>query len=130
MINLKRTFHPAGQGAFFTEQFYDAVLEKVLYNVVYDCGSLSSGIKTQMERDIRNCFHERKKIDVLFLSHFDDDHVNYVKFLQDKNYLQGTRIFIPMIEAERWLRINPYAANYAYIMSLNQSALAERKSFK
>ena len=122
MIYLKRTFHPAGQGAFFTEQFYDASMERALYNVVYDCGSLSPGIKIQVERDIRNCFHKRKKIDALFLSHFDDDHVKYVRHLQDKNYLQGTRIFIPMIEEEKWLGLRPFAANYGFIMSLNQQS--------
>ena len=39
---------------------------------------MSKGIKTQMERSIRNVFHDKKEIDVLFLSHFDDDHINFV----------------------------------------------------
>lgn len=108
MIYLKRTFHPVGQGAFFTEQFYDDAMEHVLYNVVYDCGSKSPGIRIQMERDIRNSFYDKKTIDVLFLSHFDDDHVNYVKYLKNHGCLEGTRIFIPMIEAEEWLGIRPY----------------------
>lgn len=120
MIYLKRTFHPVGQGAFFTEQFYDDAMEHVLYNVVYDCGSLSQGIRTQIERDIRNCFSDRKKIDVLFLSHFDDDHVNYVKYLKNYGCLKGTRIFIPMMEAEEWLGIRPYYTNFRYILSLNE----------
>lgn len=34
MIFLKRTFHPVGQGAFFTEQFYDANQGTLLYDVV------------------------------------------------------------------------------------------------
>ena len=54
MIFLKRTFHPVGQGAFFTEQFFDNNKDMLLYNVVYDCGSKSKDISTQMERDIRN----------------------------------------------------------------------------
>lgn len=54
MIYVKRTFHPVGQGAFFTEQFYDNSQKKLLYNVVYDCGSKSTGIRKQMERTIRN----------------------------------------------------------------------------
>ena len=33
---FKRTFHPVGQGAFFTEQFYDDNQDTLLYNVVYD----------------------------------------------------------------------------------------------
>lgn len=121
MIYLKRTFHPVGQGAFFTEQFYDDAMENVLYNVVYDCGSLSRNIRTQFEIEIRNCFHDRKKIDALFLSHFDNDHVNYVKYLKEHGYLKGTRIFVPMVETEILLKIRPYITNYKYVISLNDS---------
>lgn len=120
MIYLKRIIHPVGQGAFFTEQFFDADMHNVLYNMVYDCGSRSAGIKTQMERDIRNCFHDRKQIDVLFLSHFDDDHVNRVEYLKKEGYLQGTRIFIPMVQDEKRLGIEPYKTNYDFILSLNE----------
>ena len=120
MIFLKRTFHPVGQGAFFTEQFFDNNQDMLLYNVVYDCGSKSKDISTQMERDIRNCFHDRKKIDVLFLSHFDDDHVKYVGHLKKEGYLQGTRIFIPMVLDEIRLGIEPYSTNYQFVLSLNE----------
>lgn len=130
MIYLKRTFHPVGQGAFFTEQFYDDAMEHVLYNVVYDCGSKSPGIRIQMERDIRNSFYDKKTIDVLFLSHFDDDHVNYVKYLKNHGCLEGTRIFIPMIEAEEWLGIRPYYTNFKYILSLNDLNKSETKVIK
>ena len=123
IIYLKRTFHPVGQGAFFTEQFFDAEMHKVLYNVVYDCGSRSAGIKTQLERDIRNCFHDRKHIDVLFLSHFDDDHVNKVDYLKKEGYLQGTRIFIPMVLDEDRLGIEPYKTNYQFVLSLNDKGV-------
>lgn len=116
---VKRTFHPVGQGAFFTEQFYNDDATTLLYNVVYDCGSRSKGIKTQMEHSIRNVFHDKKEIDVLFLSHFDDDHINFVKTLKDKGYLSGTRIIIPMLAAEEWLRITPYFLNYNYVLSLD-----------
>ena len=120
MIFLKRTFHPVGQGAFFTEQFFDNNQDMLLYNVVYDCGSKSKDISTQMQRDIRNCFHDRKKIDVLFLSHFDDDHVKYVGHLKKEGYLQGTRIFIPMVLDEIRLGIEPYSTNYQFVLSLNE----------
>ena len=115
---VKRTFHTVGQGAFFTEQFYSDDATTLLYNVVYDCGSRSKGIKTQMERSIRNVFHDKKEIDVLFLSHFDDDHINFVKTLKDNGHLSGTKIFIPMLAAEEWLGIEPYVSNYHYILSL------------
>lgn len=129
-VYIKRTFHPVGQGAFFTEQFYRDDATTLLYNVVYDCGSKSQGIKTQMERSIRNVFHDKKKIDVLFLSHFDDDHINFVKTLKDKGYLSGTRIFIPMLAAEEWLGIEPYVSNYHYILSLNDSTQGRTRVIK
>ena len=118
MVYLRRIFHPVGQGAFFTEQFYDSDADKVLYNVVYDCGTLSKGMKDQIEREIRNCFSDKKEIDVLFLSHFDDDHVNYVKYLEANDYLHGSRVFIPLLAAEEWLGIDPYVSNYQYVLSL------------
>lgn len=129
-VYIKRTFHPVGQGAFFTEQFYNDDATTLLYNVVYDCGSKSQGIKTQMERSIRNVFHDKKKIDVLFLSHFDDDHINFVKTLKDKGYLSGTRIIIPMLAAEEWLGIEPYVSNYHYILSLNDSTQGRTRVIK
>ena len=43
-LYVKRTFHPVGQGAFFTEQFYSDDATTLLYNVVYDCGSKSPGV--------------------------------------------------------------------------------------
>lgn len=127
---FKRTFHPVGQGAFFTEQFYDDNQDTLLYNVVYDCGSKSSGIRKQMERSIRNILHDKKKIDVLFLSHFDDDHVNYVMYLKLNGHLDGTRIFIPMMEAEEWLEIEPYYNNYHLILSLNEQRVGGTKVIK
>lgn len=80
--------------------------------------------------DIRNCFHKRKKIDVLFLSHFDEDHVNKVKYLKTEGHLQGTRIFIPMIKEEEKLGIEPYKTNYDYILSLNEQDESGTKVIK
>lgn len=37
-----RTFHPVGQGAFYTERFYDDILRKPVFTAVYDCGPLMS----------------------------------------------------------------------------------------
>lgn len=128
-IVYKRVFHPVGQGAFFTEKFYDKN-GKALYSVVYDCGSKSYGIEKQMERTIRNSLHDINKINVLFLSHFDEDHVNYVMYLKTKGYLNGTRIFIPILAAEEWLEIEPYYQNFQLIMSLNERRKGGTKVIK
>lgn len=126
-ILFKRSFHPVGQGAFFTEQFFDECSEKLLYNVVYDCGTKSIGVSKQMEHCINNTFHDKKEIDVMFLSHFDDDHVKYVKYLKNKGYLKSTKIFIPMMAEEEWLGIGSYIKNYQFFLTLNESAKGGRK---
>ena len=47
-MKVKRTFHPVGQGAFYTETFLDQKGGQV---VVYDCGT-ETGIKAmQMPLD-------------------------------------------------------------------------------
>lgn len=42
MVGKKiRTFHPVGQGAFYTERFYDEGQGKPVFTAVYDCGSVN-----------------------------------------------------------------------------------------
>lgn len=122
-IVFKRILHPVGQGAFFSEQFFDAIRGNVLYNVVYDCGSKSSNIQKQMERSIKSTLHDKKEIDAMFLSHFDDDHINFVNYLKITGHLSGTRLFIPMLKEEEWLGIEPLATNYKFILSLNDTSV-------
>ena len=72
LVMLTRTFHPIGQGAFYTEKFDDG------FTVVYDCGGSN---KTIIENEIKNSFIKGEKIDMVFISHFHDDHLNGLKFL-------------------------------------------------
>ena len=91
---FKRILHPVGQGAFFTEQFYDES-GKVLYNVVYDCGSFTSQ-PNLVEYEIRNTFERNAHIDLLFISHFDEDHVNGLMTLQNQTKIdKDTKVIIP-----------------------------------
>lgn len=91
---FKRILHPVGQGAFFTEQFYDES-DKVVYNVVYDCGSFTSQ-PNLMEYEIRNTFEKNAHIDLLFISHFDEDHVNGLMKLQSQTKIdKDTKVIIP-----------------------------------
>lgn len=94
-IVFKRTLHPVGQGAFFSEQFFDATMENVLYNVVYDCGSFTS-LPSLMEYEIRNTFEKNAHIDLLFISHFDEDHVNELMTLQNQAKIdKETKVIVP-----------------------------------
>ena len=91
---FKRVLHPVGQGAFFTEQFYDES-GKVVYNVVYDCGSFTS-VPNLVEYEIRNSFEKNAHIDMLFISHFDEDHVNKLTALQNQTKIdKDTKVIIP-----------------------------------
>jgi hypothetical protein len=111
VITFRRIFHPIGQGAFFTEQLLSCPSGKVLFNVVYDCGSKTTGISPKMEKEIKNTF-ENSHINLLFLSHFDDDHINYVKFLRSKGYLAGAKVLIPLLFEEKFLPVTTFYLNY------------------
>jgi len=76
IMKLKRTFHAVGQGAFYSECFQDESGEKV---IVYDCGTVSS--KNYLFKAIDDFAKGRESIDILFVSHFHEDHVNGISEL-------------------------------------------------
>ena len=73
---MLRSFLPVGQGAFYLERF-EINGEKT--NVVYDCGSLTD-VKI-VEKEIRANFNKGEKIEIVFISHVDQDHINGLKYL-------------------------------------------------
>lgn len=118
---MRRRFLPIGQGAFYCEQFSnhsDYISEgDNRINVIYDCGSLS-GISLLHKR-IENCFNPGEKIHALFLSHFDEDHVNGLKHLL-KHY-RVEHIFFPLLTKEdkalihlQYLVNNAFADEYSF----------------
>lgn len=62
-----------GQGAFYSER-HDG------FNIVYDCGELFRSKRS--ERLVENSFKKGDKIDILFISHFDADHINRIDILK------------------------------------------------
>ncbi len=93
-MKFTRTFHPVGQGAFFTEQL-SSLNEEYDTTIVYDCGTISSS--DQLNSEISDFKKEQKKegrrlFDILFISHFDSDHVNGLKKLLKKDI--ATKAFI------------------------------------
>lgn len=84
---FKRTLHPVGQGAFFSEQFFDGSNE-CLFSVIYDCGSTS---KQLLYHEIEQL---EKSIDIMFISHFDNDHINGLKTLIDKKLLKAPSVVV------------------------------------
>ena len=97
---MRRRFLPIGQGAFYVEQFFNHI-EYIpegddRINVVYDCGSLSGS--NLLHKQIDDCFYHCKKIHALFLSHFDEDHVNGLEYML--THYQVEHIFFPLLTEE------------------------------
>lgn len=72
-MNHHRILCPVGQGGFDVERIGD-------FTVAYDCGSVSS------PNMVENCIDHLSKcvwdhLDILFISHFDNDHVNSIRYL-------------------------------------------------
>lgn len=88
-----RHLHAVGQGAFFTEQFL--VNGKSDLNVIYDCGALSKKIlDTEIERTFAYDKTKSLHVDVLFISHLDDDHFNGIPFLIEKGCVDDKTVVI------------------------------------
>lgn len=79
-MEIVRTFHPVGQGAFYSERFFDDVNKESVYNIVYDCG-VEWGYITKAKHVVSQSFSKNENIDILFLSHLDYDHISLVETL-------------------------------------------------
>lgn len=89
-----RTFFPVGHGAFFVEKL-DYGGERPLI-AVYDCGDSAKGALVQKyaQQEFGKTDNDYRIIDVLFISHFDSDHINGLEYI--KPYItQNTRVFLP-----------------------------------
>ena len=105
-IEMKRTFHPVGQGAFYTEVFDCPNGDQKV--VVYDCGTETgktafnnAGAK-QLNGQIMDFANSlkplTKHIDYLFISHFHDDHISGLLDLIKS--LTPRCVVIPMLPME------------------------------
>ena len=86
MKHLRYIF-PVGQGGFAAEQIEG-------FTVVYDCGTVTS--TPMIESCIDFLSHRVSHINVLFISHFDKDHVNSLRYLLEHIKVQkAVTSFIP-----------------------------------
>ena len=107
---IQRIFHPIGQGAFYSERHEN-------FNIVYDCGNWRN---TKLaDKVVRQAFQEDDAIDILFISHFDYDHVNKIKTL--KNHTKIRKVIMPLLHNnEKVLLINLYRVLDFHIATLIQ----------
>lgn len=77
-MKIIRTFHPVGQGAFYSERFYDG---RYTFNVVYDCGV--QNVSDRHKKFVQQSFTKKDRIDYLFISHLDEDHISLVTTLRN-----------------------------------------------
>lgn len=94
-IKIVRTFHPVGQGAFFSERFQIWKPKIETHNIVYDCGVCYMKEK-QAVHVVNQDFAGKDEIDYLFISHLDYDHVSltYAILPRVKN------IVLPLVSKE------------------------------
>ena len=94
-MRIVRTFHPVGQGAFYSERFYDDHHQDAIHNIVYDCGTLLGYIR-KAKKVVLQAFDNNDIIDYLFISHLDYDHISLVDTLLSS--IGGVRnIVLPLI---------------------------------
>ncbi len=105
---IKRIFHPIGQGAFYSERHEN-------FNIVYDCGNWKN---TKLaDKVVRQAFLKDEVVDILFISHFDYDHVNKIKTLNDHTRIK--KVIMPLLhDNEKNLLINFYRALDFNILTL------------
>lgn len=99
MIKFTRTFHPVGQGAFYSEEF--ELPDNGRFRIVYDCGSKTLS-KSDLKRRIKSDFAGDMNVDILFISHFDEDHISGVEFLKPKT------VVVPFLSEAQILLLTLY----------------------
>lgn len=93
-MTLIRTFHPIGQGAFYTERHN---FKGIDFTIVYDCGSTTLSQK-KLDKKIKSSFPKDQQIDILFISHFHADHINGIETLA--KHCKIKRVVMPYIDDE------------------------------
>lgn len=108
---IQRIFHPIGQGAFYSERHDD-------FNIVYDCGThYENRSDTYYDKVVRQSFTRSDVIDILFISHFDYDHVSKIEVL--KNHVKQIKhVILPLLHDEEKILISNFYRNLDFDVSL------------
>ena len=94
-MEIIRTFHPIGQGGFYTESFDDFPNKPM---VVFDCGGSSSeSIRDYIDESFP--INPKATIEAVFISHLHDDHINGLQHLIDRANVK--KIFLPQFNSNQ-----------------------------
>ena len=118
-MRIVRTFHPVGQGAFYSERFFFYENDKLIanHNIVFDCGNLKRSKRGQ--KVASKAFEKNDVIDFLFISHLDYDHISLVETIFTEVKCIVKNIVLPLISVDD-LRVL-----YAYYRILGAQGGAE-----
>lgn len=95
MQSVIRTIHPIGQGGFVSEY-----LPESDHLVIYDCGTKTSGVGNRIDAVFDSL--PKECVDILFISHFDEDHVSLIPKLRKRKCIK--KVIMPLMnDAERSL---------------------------
>lgn len=98
-IRMIRSFHPVGHGAFYSEKFYGLPMRRC-FTVVYDCGTSMPHASIRSNKVVENALNDCDCIDVLFISHFDSDHVSLIEDLIAKISIRN--VVLPLLHPEEF----------------------------
>lgn len=119
-LDVKRTQWAVGNGFFHSGQ---VATPTTAINYVYDCGALNrTPNQASLQREVEVSVARENHIQLLFLSHFDFDHVSGLPTLAAATTIN--RFFIPMVPAAE--RLLTFAAN---LNAGNREASPEVESF-
>lgn len=101
-INVIREFHPVGQGAFYSETFVNRCRwpGKNTFRMVFDCGNDLRHNNKDTKDSVDNYVEKklRGEIDLLFISHFHEDHIRYL--IKYKGSYKVKNVVIPSLKEE------------------------------
>jgi len=112
---MTRTFHPVGQGAFYSEEFRNDA-GNVVFRAVYDCGCINCNEAKEhgrkvVERTVQG-WGRGATIDYLFISHFDYDHVSLLRIFKERE-VEVYRVVLPLLnDLDRRYLVSLYDAVY------------------
>ena len=96
-MRIVRTFHPVGQGAFYTEKLYDGS-NAVRHIMVFDCG-VAWGRVSKAKHLVEHAFDGSEMVDYLFISHLDYDHISLATTLFESVH-SVRNIVLPLVSEE------------------------------